>query len=237
MIIAIPTGIKIFSWIGTMYGGKLIMKTPMLYAIGFLILFTIGGVTGVVLANSSIDSYLHDTYYVVGHFHYVLSMGAIMGVLGGYYLWSKNIIGYAYNEILGKIQYWSFFIGVNILFMPMHFLGIAGMPRRISDYPDSFMAWNYIASLGSIITLMSAFLFIYIVYRQFTDKVIESDLEYVKDPAAMPYGIGLSFERATYNYSLFFNYKTYVTYSNERDLEFILPNPPRFHHFNELPVV
>lgn len=123
MVIAIPTGIKIFSWLATLYGGKIVFKTPMLYAIGFLLLFTLGGLSGIVLSNSTIDISVHDTYYVVAHFHYVLSMGAVFSVFAAYYYWSPRMFGYKYNEILGKIQFWLFFIGVNVTFGPLHFLG------------------------------------------------------------------------------------------------------------------
>ena len=146
MVIAVPTGIKIFSWIATMWGGSLSFKTPMLWAIGFIFMFTVGGVTGVVLANGGIDTYMHNTYYVVAHFHYVLSLGAVFSLFAGFYYWFSKMSGRQYNEFLGQVHFWLFFLGVNILFFPMHFLGLDGMPRRIPDYPDAYGYWNHIAS-------------------------------------------------------------------------------------------
>ena len=171
MVIAVPTGIKIFSWISTMYNGTIWFATPMLYVTGFIFLFTLGGVTGVILANASLDIALRDTYYVVAHFHTVLSLGAIFTVFAGFYYWLPKITGYAYNEILAKIQFWSMFIGVNITFFPMHFLGLAGMPRRIPDYPDAYAQWNWVASLGSMISVMSGLLVLFIIYDSFKNKL------------------------------------------------------------------
>ena len=156
MVIAVPTGIKIFSWIATMWGGSLSFKTPMLWAIGFIFMFTVGGVTGVVLANGGIDTYMHDTYYVVAHFHYVLSLGAVFSLFAGFYYWFAKMSGRNYNEFLGQVHFWLFFLGVNLLFFPMHFLGLAGMQRRIPDYPDAFTYWNQFCSTwGYIIMAVS----------------------------------------------------------------------------------
>ena len=151
MIIAVPTGVKIFSWIATMWGGKMTFQTPMLWALGFIFMFTVGGVTGVVLSNGGIDTVMHDTYYVVAHFHYVLSLGAVFGLFAGFYYWFGKMWGKNYNEFLGKVHFWLFFVGVNVLFFPMHFLGQDGMPRRIPDYPEAFHYWNHVASWGYVI--------------------------------------------------------------------------------------
>lgn len=167
MVIAIPTGIKIFSWAATMWGGSIEFKTPMLFAIGFIVVFTIGGVTGIVLSNSSLDRVLHDTYFVVAHFHYTLSLGALFGAFAGFYYWIGKMSGKQYPEILGKIHFWMTFIGVNMTFFPQHFLGLAGMPRRVPDYPDAFAGWNLISSVGAIISVSASFFFLIVIYYTF----------------------------------------------------------------------
>ena len=159
MVIAVPTGIKIFSWIATMWGGSLSFKTPMMWALGFIFMFTVGGVTGVVLANGGIDDNLHDTYYVVAHFHYVLSLGAVFSIFAGFYYWFPKMSGRMYNELLGQLHFWIFFIGVNILFFPQHFLGQQGMPRRYADYPEQFAYWNQISSIGYAVMLVGVVIF------------------------------------------------------------------------------
>lgn len=165
MVIAVPTGIKVFSWIATLWEGTITFNTPIHFALGFIFLFTIGGVTGVVLSNSGINQIMHDTYYVVAHFHYVLSMGAVFGIFAGIYFWCFKILGLHYNQVLSELHFWLFFLGVNLTFFPMHFLGLAGMPRRIPDYPDAYKEWNFIASFGSYISLFSLLLFLLLVYE------------------------------------------------------------------------
>lgn len=182
MVIAVPTGIKIFSWLATIWGGWLNFKTPLLFVIGFIFLFTIGGVSGVILANAGLDIAFHDTYYVVGHFHYVLSMGAVFAIFAAFYYWIEKIVGLQYNNLLANVHFGLFFIGVNVTFFPMHFLGLAGMPRRIPDYPDYYAGWNQVATTGSTISLIATLVFFYVVFDMFV---------YGKAGRKNPYSIAL----------------------------------------------
>ncbi len=170
MVIAVPTGIKVFSWIATMWGGSIAFKVPMLWAMGFIFLFTIGGVTGVVLANAGVGRAFQETYYVVAHFHYVLALGAVFAIFAGFYYWFPKMTGYMYNETIAKAHFWVIFISVNLTFFPQHFLGLAGMPRRYIDYPDAFALWNRISSYGAYLSSAGAVLFLYLMYDAFTKK-------------------------------------------------------------------
>ena len=182
MVIAVPTGVKIFSWIATMWGGSIQFRVPMLWALGFIFLFTLGGVTGVMLANAGVDRAMHDTYYVVAHFHYVLSLGAVFAIFAGWYYWFPKMSGYMYNEAMGKLHFWLTFIGANVLFFPQHFLGLAGMPRRYVDYPDAFAYWNWWSSVGSYITAAGTLIFVFsMLYAYFVAR---------KKAADNPWGAG-----------------------------------------------
>jgi len=201
----------------TCYGGSIKLTPSMLFALGFVFMFTIGGLSGVVLANASLDIAFHDTYYVVAHFHYVLSMGAVFAMFSGWYHWIPKILGLNYNITLSKAQFWILFIGVNLTFFPQHFLGLQGMPRRISDYPDAFAGWNLISSFGSIISVVAAWLFLYIVYVQL-----------VEGEAANRYPwLTAQFYSDTLRVLLNRNYPS---------LEWALSSPPKPHAFVSLPL-
>jgi len=218
MIIAVPTGIKVFSWLATAFGGSLRLTAPMLFALGFIGLFTIGGLTGVVLANASMDVAMHDTYYVVAHFHYVLSMGAVFSIFAGFYYWSPKFFGLAYDERLASAHFWTLFIGVNTTFMPQHFLGLQGMPRRIPDYPDAYAGWNYVSSVGSFISVGATVLFLYTVY-----DMLVSDRKVADNAWAVP--------------AFFVDNKSFVTNtSHSTTLEWCTPSPTPLHAFNMIPV-
>jgi cytochrome c oxidase subunit 1 len=217
LIIAVPTGIKIFSWLATTYGGALHMTPSMLFALGFVVMFTIGGLSGVVLANASLDVAFHDTYYVVAHFHYVLSMGAVFALFSAWYFWIPKITGLSYNMMLGKVHFLILFAGVNITFFPQHFLGLQGMPRRISDYPDAFSGWNFVSSFGSIVSVVATWLFLYIVYVQLIEG--EATQRY---PWLTPQFFSDLFQ------SLFTR--------NYNSLEWSLNSPPKPHAFVNLPL-
>jgi cytochrome c oxidase subunit I len=171
MVIAVPTGIKVFSWTATMWGGSIEFKTPMLWAIGFIMVFTVGGVTGLVVASAGIDQIVHNTYYVVAHFHYVLSLGSVFAIFAGFYYWIGKMSGHQYPEFWGRAHFWVTFVGVNLTFFPMHFLGVSGMPRRYPDYPEAFAGWNFVSSIGSYISGLGMLIFLFVVYRTFTSKI------------------------------------------------------------------
>ena len=217
LIIAVPTGIKIFSWLATTYGGTLHLTPSMLFALGFVVMFTIGGLSGVVLANASLDIAFHDTYYVVAHFHYVLSLGAVFALFSAWYYWIPKITGLNYNLLLGKVHFMILFIGVNVTFFPQHFLGLQGMPRRISDYPDAFAGWNLVSSIGSIISVIATVLFLHIIYIQLIDGNVTT-----RYPWMVP-------EFYSDLFQILFN-------RNFNSLEWSLDSPPKPHAFVSLPV-
>ena len=232
LVIAVPTGVKIFSWIATMWGGSLTFPTPMLWALGFIFLFTVGGVTGVVLANAGMDVSLHDTYYVVAHFHYVLSLGAVFALFAGFYYWIGKISGRQYPEFFGKLHFWVTFVGVNLVFFPQHFAGLQGMPRRYVDYaaplpPEHLQGpfvnpvekiqwivsqdygmhlWNYLSTMGAYLSGFSVVMFLLIVF-----------------------------------YTLFFGRRVDANYWNVQPqtmtLEWTISSPPPFHQFDIQPKV
>ena len=217
LIIAVPTGIKIFSWLATTYGGSLHLTPSMLFALGFVVMFTIGGLSGVVLANASLDIAFHDTYYVVAHFHYVLSLGAVFALYSAWYFWIPKISGLSYNIMLGKVHFVILFIGVNVTFFPQHFLGLQGMPRRISDYPDAFAGWNLISSFGSIISVIATWLFLYILYLQLIQGKVTS-----RYPWLTPQYFSDLFQ--------------ILLNRNYNSLEWSLNSPPKPHAFVSLPL-
>ncbi len=217
LIIAVPTGIKIFSWLATCYGGSLQLTPSMLFALGFVFMFTVGGLSGVVLANASLDIAFHDTYYVVAHFHYVLSMGAVFALFSAWYFWIPKILGLDYNRMMGKVHFWILFIGVNLTFFPQHFLGLQGMPRRISDYPDAFAGWNLISSFGSIISVVATWLFLNVLYRQLVQGTSVSRYPWLTPQF----------------YTDFLQVLLLRAYSS---LEWALNSPPKPHAFASLPL-
>ena len=195
----------------------------MLFAIGFIFLFTVGGLTGVVLANSGLDIAFHDTYYVVAHFHYVLSMGAVFALFAGYYYWIGKITGLQYPEALGQIHFWLFFTGVNLTFFPMHFLGLAGMPRRIPDYPDAYAGWNAIASYGSYVSVFGALFFLYVVYATLTSDEECGEYPWAVDSEKFPLNAPAQ--------------GGVVKEDFLPTLEWLLPSPPAYHTFEEVPSI
>nr|QNS23227.1 Cox1 [Metschnikowia orientalis] len=216
MVMAVPTGIKMFSWIATVYGGEVRLAVPMTFALGFLFLFTVGGLTGVMTSNASMDVAFHDTYYVVGHFHYVLSMGALFSLVGGYYYWGPSMFGLQYNKVWAEMHFWLLFISVNVIFLPMHFLGTNGMPRRMPLYPDAFVGWNYMSSMGSAMSIISVLVGLKSVQMQLENGENE-DLEIQVTPDFIESNL-------TRN-------------TRDSDLELILTRPAEYHTFSELPVL
>ncbi|CAK7920006.1 cytochrome c oxidase subunit 1 (mitochondrion) [[Candida] anglica] len=216
MVIAVPTGIKMFSWWATLYGGEMRLAVPMLFAIAFLFLFTVGGLTGVMLSNASMDVAFHDTYYVVGHFHYVLSMGAMFSLMGGFYYWGPTMFGLNYNKVWAEMQFWLLFMSVNMMFLPMHFLGTNGMPRRMPQYPDAFLGWNYMSSMGSAMSVISLMAGLKSILVQMENG--ENELEEIK--------VTPDFTESNLNREV-----------HVSDLELMLSRPAQYHTFNELPIL
>lgn len=217
LIIAVPTGIKIFSWLATSYGGSLIVNGSMLFALGFVFMFTVGGLSGVVLANASLDIAFHDTYYVVAHFHYVLSMGAVFALFSAWYFWVPKLLGLTYHIRKGMVHFWAFFFGANFTFFPQHFLGMQGMPRRVSDYPDAFAGWNLLSSIGSLASVAATFIFLHLLYTQLTLGSSTSRFPWVRPQ------IGSDLLRILLD-------RSFV------GLEWALNNPPKPHAFTSLPL-
>lgn len=217
LIIAVPTGIKIFSWLATLYGGSIHLTAPILFALGFIVLFTIGGLSGVVVGNASLDVAFHDTYYVVAHFHYVLSMGAVFALFSGWYFWIPKLLGLSYDQFAAKVHFWILFVGVNLTFFPQHFLGLQGMPRRISDYPDAFYGWNLVSSVGSIVSVVATWYFLTIVYEQLTEG---------KPVSRYPW---LTPQLFSDTFQVLFT-------RNNSSLEWCLTSPPKPHAFASLPL-
>ena len=217
MIIAVPTGIKIFSWLATSYGGTIKLTPFMLFTLGFVVMFTIGGLSGIILANASLDATFHDTYYVVAHFHYVLSMGAVFGLFSGWYFWCVKMLGIDQGDFASKIHFWVFFIGVNVTFFPQHFLGLQGMPRRVSDYPDAFYGWNAVSSMGSLLSLGAIILFM-ICLGLYLEK-------------------GIAIIRYIWRNPLFYSDKLRNdSNTSTPSLEWNLTGPPSPHSFVNLPI-
>jgi len=217
LIIAVPTGIKIFSWLATSYGGSLWLTPAMLFALGFVFMFTVGGLSGVILANASLDIAFHDTYYVVAHFHYVLSMGAVFALYSAWYFWIPKILGLDYDQILAKVHFWIFFIGVNVTFFPQHFLGLQGMPRRISDYPDAFAGWNLVSSFGSMISVVAIVFFLHLTYLQLVNGKAVS-----RYPWTTP--------------QFYTDFLQVLLNRSYTSLEWALNSPPKPHAFATLPI-
>jgi heme/copper-type cytochrome/quinol oxidase subunit 1 len=231
MIIAVPTGIKIFSWLATLWGSTIQFKTPMLFALGFLFLFTIGGITGVVLSNAGLDIALHDTYYVVAHFHYVLSMGAVFAIFSGFYFWFEKMWGIQYSEFLGRLHFTLFFIGVNVTFFPMHFMGLAGMPRRISDYHEAFAGWNKIASMGAMISVVATVVFFILLLHAFLNSKPVTTSGYATKsfiiiPKALVEKRGFNITKSLAGFLYMISYDTLLGIPEHNQLSFQLPASP-----------
>lgn len=220
IIIAVPTGVKIFSWLATIYGGSVKITTAILFALGFIALFTIGGLTGVILSNASMDIALHDGYYIVAHFHYVLSIGAVFALFAGFYYYVTKVTGLVFSEVLGRSHFWLLFLGVNLTFFPQHWLGLNGIPRRIPDYPDAFYGWNLISSLGSLLSVSAVLVFIYAIYNAFTSN----NSNYNSSSSTLP----------VFNANL---QSIIVLNQTGTSIETVLSNPIEFHAFQDTPII